>query len=196
MNSALLNRSLRLIPALGLLAALAVSFAAPPALARPAHAAHAGYVSSEPAANAVLKAAPSAVVIHFAEPVDPAGSGATVYNAKGQVVSGAAQVEQNDLKTLRAPMTGDDSEVYLVVWHTVSATDGDPDVGAFNFFVNETGASDLAPRTATTTTAQAASGAPAWLVALIAVAALLAGLAGGYALARRMGPAGFPGRKG
>lgn len=196
MNSTVLSRSLQLIPALGLLAALAAALAAPPALARPDHATHAGYVSSDPAANAVLKAAPSAVVIHFAEPVDPAGSGVTVYNAKGQVVSGAAQVEQNDLKSMRAPMTGDDSEVYLVVWHTVSATDGDPDVGAFNFFVSETGASDLAPRTAATTTAQPVSGAPAWLVALIAAATLLIGLAGGYALARRMGPAGLTGRKG
>jgi methionine-rich copper-binding protein CopC len=196
MNSALLSRSLRLIPALGLLAALAAAFAAPSALARPVHAAHAGYVISDPAANAVLKAAPSTVVIHFAEPVDPAGSGVTVYNAKGQVVSGAAQVEQNDLKTLRVPMTGGDSEVYLVAWHTVSATDGDPDVGAFNFFVSETGTSDLAPASSAGTTAKAASGAPAWLVALIAAAALLAGLAGGYALARRMGPAGLAGRKG
>ncbi|HEU0027835.1 MAG TPA: copper resistance CopC family protein [Ktedonobacterales bacterium] len=196
MHATILSRPLRLIPALGLLAALAAALAAPPALARPAHAAHAGYVSSDPAANAVLKAAPSTVVIHFAEPVDPAGSGVTVYNAKGQVVSGAAQVEQNDLATMRAPMTGDDSEVYLVAWHTVSATDGDPDVGAFSFFVSETGASDLAPKTSPTTTAQATGGAPAWLVALIAIVALLAGLAGGYALARRVGRAGLTGRKG
>lgn len=196
MHAAIPSRLFRLIPALGLLAALAAAFAAPPALAHPVHVAHAGYVSSDPAANAVLKAAPSAVVIHFAEAVDPAGSGVTVYNAKGQVVSGAAQVEQNDLKTLRAPMTGGDSEVFLVVWHTVSATDGDPDVGAFNFFVSATGTSDLAPASSAGTTAQATSGAPAWLVALIAAAALLIGLAGGYVLARRTGPAGLTGRKG
>ena len=186
MPSSIPTRIARLIPALGLLAALAAALAAPPAFAHPAHA---GYVSSDPAANAVVKTAPTAVTIHFAEPVNPSGSAITVYDAKGQVVSGAAQVEQNDLTTLRVPMTGDDSEVYLVAWHTVSATDGDPDVGAFSFFVNATGSSDLAPATTTTTASQTPTGAPVWLVALIAAAALLVGLAGGVAWARARRPA-------
>lgn len=173
-------------------AALALALVA----ALPAHAAprsasrafHAGYVSSDPAANAVVKSAPSVVTIHFAEPVDPAGSAITIYDAKGQVVSQPAQVDANDLKTMRAPMQGDGSEVYLVAWHTVSATDGDPDVGAFSFFVNASGSSDLAPttpaRTTTTTTQASASGPPLWLTALIALIALLVGVAGGVAWAR------------
>jgi methionine-rich copper-binding protein CopC len=177
--------------ALALLAALATA----PALAAPhvaGRALHASYVSSDPAANAVVKAAPAVVTIHFAEAVDPAGSAITVYDAKGQVVSQPAQVDANDLKTMQAPMTGDDSEVYLVSWHTVSATDGDPDVGAFNFFVNASGSSELAPKAATTTPATTTdSGAPAWLVALIGLIGLIVGAAGGVTWARsRVGASG------
>jgi len=192
MRSALLTCLTRLthcLPALGLLIALAAAaLAAPPIFAHPAHA---SYVSSDPAANAVVKTAPSAVTITFAEPVDPSGSGVVIYDAKNQVVSGAAQIEQNDPATMRVPMTGDGSEVYRVDWHTVSATDGDPDVGAFTFFINASGTSDLAPKPAATATSQASTGAPVWLVALIAAVALLIGLAGGvaWARARRLAPA-------
>ncbi len=180
------------VVALALLAALATA----PALAAPhvaGRAQHASYVSSDPAANAVVKAAPTVVTIHFAEAVDPAGSAITVYDAKGQVVSQPAQVDANDLKTMQAPMTGNDSEVYLVTWHTISATDGDPDVGAFNFFVNASGSSELAPKATTTTptTPTSDSGTPAWLVALIGLIGLIVGAAGGVAWARsRVGAPG------
>ena len=179
--------------AIGALAlALLTTLASAPALAAPhtaSHALHARYLSSTPAANAVVKTAPSEVTAHFAEPVDPAGSAITVYDAKGQVVSQPAQVDPNDLTTMRAPMTGDGSEVYLVVWHTTSATDGDSDVGAFNFFVNVSGSSELAPETATTTTTAhatppASSGAPIWLVIVLTLAGLIVGAAGGMAWAR------------
>ncbi len=183
MRSFISDHSARFIAALGLLVAFALTLAvAPSALA---HAAHARYVSSDPAANAVVKAAPTTVTIHFAEPVNPGGSGVVIYDAQYHVVSGAAQVKQNDLATLRVPMTGDGSEVYLVVWHTVSATDGDPDAGAFSFFVNASGSSDLAPKTPTTTPSQATSGAPIWLAVLIGLIGLVIGLAGGVAWARR-----------
>ena len=172
--------------ALALIAAFAL--AAPIAHAAPARALHARYVSYDPAANAVVKAAPAVVTIHFAEAVNPHGSGIVIYDAKGQVVSQTAQVETNDLTTMRVAMRGDGSEIYLVYWHTVSATDGDPDVGAFNFFVNASGASELAPKvTLPATTTASAAGAPGWLTALIAVIALIVGLAGGVAWMRRRG---------
>jgi methionine-rich copper-binding protein CopC len=185
----------RFIPASGLLALLAALAAlAAATLAAPsafAHAAHAGYVRSNPAANAVVKTAPTTVTITFAEAVNPSGSAVTIYDANGKIVSGAAQVEPNDLATMRVPMTADDSEVYLVVWHTVSATDGDPDVGAFNFFVSASGTSDLAAQTTSApTTGQTATGAPAWLVILIGLIGLLVGLAGGVVWSRRAHPAG------
>lgn len=183
-------RALAVAAALTLVVALA--FVAPAAHAAPASALHARYVSSDPAANAVVKVAPSVVTVHFAEPVNPQGSAIVVYDAKGHVVSQTARVETNDLTTMRVAMSGDGSEVYLVYWHTVSAADGDPDVGAFNFFVNTSGASELAPKvtTSATTVPQAsAAGVPGWLVALLAVIALLVGLAGGVAWVRRGGAA-------
>lgn len=183
---------LRCVAPLSALAALALciatpALAAPRTVSQPQHAAHARYLSSDPAQNTVVKTAPTVVTVHFAEAVDPAGSSVVVYDAKGHVVSQAAQVDANDLKTLHATMTGDGSEVYLVYWHTVSAVDGDPDVGAFSFFVNQSGASELAPKSTTTPTATtpASSGAPVWLAVALAIAGLLAGLAGGVTWARR-----------
>jgi methionine-rich copper-binding protein CopC len=58
---------------------------------------------------------------------------------KGKTVStGPAQVVRTDFKTMTVAMQGDDSEIYLVQWHTVSADDGDPDIGAFTFTVSTT----------------------------------------------------------
>lgn len=185
MRSPVLIRPARVLPAAAALLALAAALAAAPvALARPAHAAHAYYVRSNPAANAVVKTAPATVTVTFAEPVTPGGSWVKIYDAKGDVVSGAAQVEQNDLATLDVPLTGDGSELYLVVWHTTSATDGDPDTGAFSFFVNASGVSDLAPKTVASA-GTSSNGSPAWLVALVGVIGLAIGLGAGVALSRR-----------
>lgn len=170
------------------LAVLVALLAAGPAYAAHAHAAHAYYLHSTPAANAVVKTAPSEVTITFAEPVTPGGSGVLIYDARNKVVSQPAQVDQSDLATLRVPMTGDGSELYLVVWHTVSAADGDPDVGAFSFFVSASGVSDLAPKSGSASHSPASaqsSGAPLWLVVLTGAAGLLVGLAGGVVWARR-----------
>jgi hypothetical protein len=52
------------------------------------------------------------------------------------VSTGPAQVVRTDFKTMTVAMQGDDSEIYLVQWHTVSADDGDPDIGAFTFTVS------------------------------------------------------------
>lgn len=145
--------------------------------------AHAKYSSSDPAANAVLKAPPSVVTVHFLEDVNPEGSSLTVYDAKGKVVSdGPGQVSTADVKTMTVGMTGDGSEVYLVVWKTVSLDDGDPDIGAFNFFIG----SDAAPVTSSGSSATSASsgGLPGWAVALIGIAGLVVG-AGGMYFARR-----------
>lgn len=158
--------------------------------------AHAGYVSSDPAADSVLTAEPTTVTIHFAESVNPNGSDIKVFDAKGNEVQvpGSAHVVQSDLKTMTVNLRKADSEIYLVQWHTVSADDGDPDIGGFVFHV------DSSPGAQATATASAKSGGagsgsvsgkssggagtPAWLVVLVGLIGLGVG-AGGTVLARR-----------
>jgi methionine-rich copper-binding protein CopC len=165
---------------LALLAALLAALAAPGVAS-----AHAKYKSSEPKPNAVLKAAPSLVTVHFTENVNPQGSDILVYDATGKQVSTApAQVERADLTTMTVPMRGNDAEIYLVVWHTVSADDGDPDIGGFNFLVNPSASSIQAVTGGGTAATPASSGMPVWLGALIGVLGLIVG-AGGWFLVQR-----------
>lgn len=144
--------------------------------------AHAKYLSSDPAANAVLKAPPSVVTVHFIENVNPDGSSLTIYDSKGRVVSnGPGQVSISDTKTMTVSMTGDGSDNYMVVWKTVSLDDGAPDIGAFNFYIG----GDAAPSSSNGTSSAAASGdLPGWAVALVGIAGLIVG-AGGMYFARR-----------
>ncbi len=59
--------------------------------------AHAAYKSSDPAANSVLKTAPTSVSITFVQKLDPQGLSITVYGNKGDVVStGQAQISTSD----------------------------------------------------------------------------------------------------
>ncbi len=171
------------------LAALAVILGTAAALLSPGLvSAHASYVSSDPAANAVLNAAPSTVTIHFAEAVDPASSDIVVYDATGkQVSTGAAQVDRADLTKMTVNMQGNDSQIYLVEWHTVSASDGDADIGAFNFLVNPDSATRqlfTSTKSSGTTPTSGSTGIPVWVVALVGVLGVVVG-GGGMLLARR-----------
>jgi len=145
--------------------------------------AHATPDSSNPAPGAHLQAAPTTVSIHFVEDVKASGSDIIVYDAHGSVVStGPAQVDTTDAKTMHVAMHGDDAEVYLVVWHTVSADDGDPDVGAYTFFVGTAGA------TSTTVPGSASSGSggmPIWLGIVLGLVGLAVGALGGVVVSRR-----------
>jgi methionine-rich copper-binding protein CopC len=159
------------------------------ALVAPAIAsAHAGYKSSDPPAGAVVKTAPSVVTVHFEENVNPQGSDIIIYDAtRKQVSTAPAQVSRADLTTMTLPMNGDGDGTYLVEWHTVSADDGDPDIGGFTFTVNAKAVAQATP--AATQHGNAAGGgsggAPVWLTVLIGLAGLALGGAGGVYAARR-----------
>lgn len=180
---------LALSVALGLALAAIVSVAQAPTAA-----AHAKYESSVPASNSTVTEAPTVVTVHFAEEVNPAGSDLIVYDTKGKVVStGPGVVDTSDAKTMTVPMAGDDSETYMVIWHTVSLDDGDSAVGAFVFNVGstakpgDTGGSTTSPGTASgaETSANGSSGAPVWLVVLVGVIGLIVGSGGALLFAGR-----------
>ena len=146
------------------------------AQARPFHAA---YKSSDPAANSVLKSAPTVVSITFVQKLDPQGLNITVYGNKGEVVStGTAQISATDPYTATINMKGDDSDIYRVDWNNVSAEDGDPTLGAFVFAVDPSGESDKV--TPTTTTVTTSTGVSTVAAILIGIAGLVVGGAGTY----------------
>jgi methionine-rich copper-binding protein CopC len=158
---------------LAFLAATLLVAAPATALARLAHA---GFHSSDPSPNQILKAAPTVVTMHFEETVNPQGSDITVYDATGKKVSTApAQVSRTDLKTMTVPMQGSGAEIYLVVWHNISADDGDPDTGAFTFLVNPKPTTVLAVTGSNGQHAGNTSGMPIWLGVLLAVLGLIIG---------------------
>ena len=98
--------------------------------------AHAEYVSSDPAANAVLKNAPTTITIHFSEGIDPKST-ILVYDTTNHLVSQPAKIpNNNDLKTMAVALQPKGSELYVVDWYTISADDGHTDAGSFRFFVN------------------------------------------------------------
>lgn len=162
--------------------------------------AHASYVSSDPAAGAVLATAPTQVTVRFAENVNPAGANGIPsslvayheldakntfsFDQEAKVVStGQTQYPLADAKSMSIAMQGDGNGIYAVVWHTVSADDGDPDSGVFFFGVgsgNVLGTASSPPAGAST------SGVAVWVPILVGILALLLGAGIGGWLARRL----------
>jgi methionine-rich copper-binding protein CopC len=158
-----------------------------------AQAAHAEYVSSTPAQNAILHQAPATLSILFSEDVNPAGSTIQVYDVNGkQVTTAAAQVDRNNLKTMTVSMQGDGSELYVVLWRTVSAVEGHHDSGSFRFFVNPSPmlsgmikGGSMSSMSSSSSSSSSSSGLPIWSVILAGVLGLVIGGAGSFFFTRR-----------
>jgi methionine-rich copper-binding protein CopC len=151
---------------------------------------HAEYVSSDPAANAVLTKAPSTITIHFSEELDPKST-ILVYDVDHQLVSqqGSAQVDHQDLKTMTIALQPNKSELYVVDWQTIAADDQHHDAGSFRFFVNPDPmlTAELHTNTTSGQTTTSSGGLPIWSAALIGVVALLVGgLAGVFFGGKRL----------
>ena len=158
-----------------------------------AQAAHAEYVSSTPAENAILHQAPTTISIVFSEDVNPVGSSIQVYDVNGQqITTAAAQVERANLKTMTVPMQGNGSELYVVVWRTVSAVEGHHDSGSFRFFVNPSpmlssmiNGGSMSSMSSSTASTSNSSGFPLWLVIVAAILGLVIGGGGSFFFTRR-----------
>lgn len=132
--------------------ALAAATRAAPAMA------HAGYERSTPAAGETVAAAPTRVDVWFTQELfRRAGANSlTVLDAAGTPVHvGEAEIDQSDRKHLSIALRPDFAPgTYTVRWTSLSATDGDPAEGTFEFALDP-----AAP--ATVATPAAAVAAPA-----------------------------------
>ena len=146
-------RRARLVAVALLLVGLAGGLRAQPALA------HALLSSSDPAANATLATAPTAVTLTFTETPDPRLSSVQVLDASGASrATGPAVPVAAGSPILRVPLGSLPDGVYTVAWRTVSATDGHAAAGSFAFSV---GASSPATSLAPAVGAQASQGSSA-----------------------------------
>lgn len=94
--------------------------------------AHAHLALSEPAANAEA-VAPTAVTIHFTEPLEPAFSTITLADASGKAAAAvASEVDKQDAKVMRLPLPQLRASRYTVHWIAV-AMDGHRTQGDFAF---------------------------------------------------------------
>jgi methionine-rich copper-binding protein CopC len=126
--------------------------------------AHARLVSSDPAADARLDSAPSAITLVFSEELKPDGNSITVTDAGGaQVDAGDTKLAASDAqrRTITVSLnSGLGDGVYTVKWVNAS-TDGHSEEGRFSFTVGAaaapaaptaalpaTGVGDAVPQTA------------------------------------------------
>jgi methionine-rich copper-binding protein CopC len=153
--------------------------------------AHAAYVSSDPAANSTLKAAPTKVTITFAQALDPKGMSIIVYDDKAKVVStGTAQISFANNKVASITMTGDGSDIYRVDWTTLSADDGDSTLGAFVFGVDPSGQTDKVPpdQAASATPPSSSAGVSTIWAIIIGLAGLVIGAGATYFYIQQQSP--------
>jgi copper transport protein len=102
-------------------------------------AAHALPQSSDPAANAVLTAAPAMVTIRFGEAPDPALSSIRVLDSTGAPqTAGPSGPVAGDPLSLQVQLKPLVNGVYTVAWRTVSSVDGHLASGTFAFGVGVT----------------------------------------------------------
>jgi copper transport protein len=100
--------------------------------------AHAGLVSSAPAAGDTLRQAPTRVVLRFTEPVDASSSGLVLLGSNLRITL-APRRDPGDVTALVAALPPLGPGGYRVQWRTLSA-DGHPVYGSFVFFVAGAGA--------------------------------------------------------
>lgn len=171
--------------------------------------AHASVLSAVPAIGSTVTTAPTKVTVTTAENInpDPTKSNLFVYGPSGEatdtlISQGNAQIPLSNPKEMSiniTPNSGHADGVYVVMWKTVSADDGDPATGAFSFTVSTGGASGAPtsnpPQTQSTTSANPTStptntaGTPLWVSIVAALIALIVGLGvGRFAFAGQRQP--------
>jgi copper transport protein len=106
--------------------------------------AHASLVSSDPAANSVLHAAPARLRLVFSEALEPKLGSISLVGSNGVAVKLAAGGDPHDVDALIAPVHPLTAGAYRVDWRVVSA-DGHPVEGSFVFTVELPASSGTVP---------------------------------------------------
>ena len=161
--------------------------------------AHALLVRSDPPINAALPESPTAVTLFMSEPLQQEFSGVEVLNSRGERIDfGETSFNPEDPTNMRVSVPRLPSDVYTVVWRTLSSVDGHTWNGSYAFSVLD--ADRRAPLTSAfspdldrpgppTAADSAVKGVTFLSVIGLAGAALFALLAG-LPAARRVGPEG------
>ncbi|MCE7927910.1 MAG: hypothetical protein DYG91_05325 [Chloroflexi bacterium CFX7] len=113
-----------------LLAAVAL-----PLLVPSSASAHAALISSDPVANAFLKAPPQLFTMNFNEPLDTRSSSVQLLSAGGQPLSVGEAQFSNGNRTMSAAPLSLEPGVYSIVWINVSTIDGHPIRGSIPFTI-------------------------------------------------------------
>jgi methionine-rich copper-binding protein CopC len=98
--------------------------------------AHAELISSTPADGETLDEPPREIVITFEGELQPEGSGFRVAGPGGEVATGAVDLQVAERNVLRGDVSFSEPGVYTVKW-TVVASDGDEQLGYFDFTISD-----------------------------------------------------------
>ena len=166
-----------LLPVLRPLVAAVATAGALLLVAAPSASAHDALVSTTPAGGSTVASAPSAITLTFEEPPTTQGMAVSLTAPDG-TVSKLVPTLAGDVVT--APVSGSlDPGAYRVAWRIV-ADDGHPVTGTFAFTI--AGATSSAPATpsasasSVATDGAASAGPGLWVVAVLAVVGLVAGV--------------------
>jgi copper transport protein len=138
-------------------------------------AAHASLVASDPAGEATLVAAPSAITLTFNEPVEPLAI--RLLNAAGADAA-IAQISRDGNRVIVMPAASIGEGAHVVSWRVISA-DGHPASGSLTFRVGESAAALPPVVVAANPERQAAIWIARWTIYL----GLMAGAGGAFFLA-------------
>jgi len=107
--------------------------------------AHAVFLRSNPAPNAILDHSPAQVEIYFSEALQSGLSSISVYDSGGLMMDlGDVRVDPSDATRMTVSLRSLSDGVYTVSWKAISATDGHFTTGSFPFAVGKVNSSALA----------------------------------------------------
>jgi methionine-rich copper-binding protein CopC len=126
--------------------------------------AHSEYDHSTPAEDQVVATAPARIDVYFSSEMARSGGlpTLTVFNASGDKVDTGSALDDDDRKHMSADLEADLRDGrYTVIWHTLSADDGEEAEGAFHFYIGTGPSPSTTDGTPATTAGSSRTATPA-----------------------------------